>query len=133
MTFPDGSKKIFGQPNGSAGANRRVYLTQIADSAGNALTLTYDQDLRIVAVTDAIGQVTTLTYGGINLTNRLLTRVTDPFGRFAAFDYENRTLIIQRGILQRTIINQDGTIFIVLEPQTFSQEYYVLTNVTDML
>jgi YD repeat-containing protein len=33
------------------------------DSQGNAVTLTYDANLRLVAVTDAIGQVTTLTYG----------------------------------------------------------------------
>src|SRR5207248_10757099 len=100
MVWPDGSKEIFSQPNGSVGSGRRVYLTQIADPAGNALTFTYDQDLRPVAVTDAIGQVTTSTYGdGTNVAIRLLTRVTDPFGRAASFDYEKRTISILRGIL----------------------------------
>src|SRR5262249_11459995 len=31
MTFRNGSKLIFSQPNGSVGSGRRVYLTQIAD------------------------------------------------------------------------------------------------------
>jgi RHS repeat-associated protein len=133
LVWPDGSKNVFGQPDGSVGASRRVYLTQIVDPAGNALTLTYDQDLRLVAVTDAIGQVTTLTYGdGTNLASRLLTRVTDPFGRFAAFDYEKRTKDILMGILQIVIINPDQTI-IELRPFTFPHEYHVLTKVTDML
>jgi YD repeat-containing protein len=86
MTFPDGSKRIFSQPS-LIGSGRRVYLSQIADPAGNALTFTYDEFFRVVAVTDAIGQVTTLTYGGTNTPISLLTRVTDPFGRFATFDY----------------------------------------------
>jgi len=134
LVWPDGSKKIFSQPDGSVGAGRRVYLTQIVDPAGNALTCTYDQDVRLVAVTDTIGQVTTLTYGdGTNLANRLLTRVTDPFGRFATFDYEKRTIGIQQGILEIIIISPDGTTSIEHRPETFPHEYYVLTNITDML
>ncbi len=126
MTWPDGSRKIFGQSDGSVGASRRVYLTQIVDPAGNALTFTYNQALRIVAVTDAIGQVTTLTYGGTNLADNLLTRVTDPFGRFATFEYERRTIRIQLGIL--LIANP-----FELRPITFDHEYYALTNMTDTL
>ena len=37
-----------------------MFLTRIVDAQGNALTLTYDSSLRLVAVTDAMGQVTTL-------------------------------------------------------------------------
>ncbi len=136
LVMPDGSKKIFGQSNGSVGASRKVYLTQIVDPAGNALTFTY-QGLRIVAVTDAIGQVTTLTYGdGINLDNRLLTRVTDPFGRFASFDYEKRSITdgtgILTGILWRPITN-NNIVTIVYTPTFLNHDYYVLTNMTDML
>ena len=82
MTFPDGSKKIFGR----RAATASVLLTQVVDPAGNAVTLTHDEDLRLVALTDAIGQVTTISYE--NPTNdAIITKVTDPFGRFATFDY----------------------------------------------
>jgi YD repeat-containing protein len=111
MTWPDGSRKIFSQPNGSVGANRRVYLTEIVDPAGNALTFTYDENLRLVAVTDAIGQVTTLTYGdGTRLPNTLLTRVADPFGRSAKFKYEKRVVrIVTHFIL--TLVNPGSGLF----------------------
>ena len=77
---------IFSQSDGSIGTSRNIFLTQIIDPQGNALTLTYDTNLRLVAITDAIGQVTTLTYG---LTNDIykVTKVTDPFGRSATFNY----------------------------------------------
>ncbi len=124
----DGSKRVFSQSNGSVGASRRVYLTQIVDPAGNAITFTYDQFLRLVAVTDAIGQVTTLTYGGINLTNTLLSRVTDPFGRFASFEYDRRTNSFLRGIHVMQIGSN-----LLYEEYWHTNIFYVLTNMTDML
>jgi len=85
MVFPDGSKKIYGlrTPSGA------VLLTQVLDPAGNAVTLTYDSSQRLVSLTDAIGQVTTISYEEPQHTN-LITKVTDPFGRFAKFDYTNQ-------------------------------------------
>jgi len=87
MLSPDGSRKIFSQSDGSLSTSRKIFLTQIIDPMGNALTLTYDANLRLVALTDAIGQVTTLTHGNTNDIYKI-TRVTDPFGRFATFDYD---------------------------------------------
>src|SRR2546430_16387283 len=95
LLWPDGSKQVFSSPDGSIGSVRNVYLTQILDSSSNAVTLTYDGELRLIAITDAIGQVTTLTYGvpethfpGFDMPAdpNKLTKVTDPFGRFATFD-----------------------------------------------
>ncbi len=89
MLSPDGSKKIFGQSNGSVGTSRKVFLTQLVDPFGNAVTLTYDANLRLVAITDAIGQVTTLSYDLFGDDGMyLVTKVTDPFGRFATFEYD---------------------------------------------
>lgn len=87
MVSRDGSKLVFGQSDGSIGTSRKIFLTEVVDPYGNAVSLTYDGDLRLTAITDAIGQVTTLTYG---LTNDIykITRVTDPFGRYASFDYD---------------------------------------------
>jgi RHS repeat-associated protein len=87
MLAGDGSKAIFSQSDGSMGTSRKVFLTQLMDPFGNAVTLTYDATLRLVAITDAIGQVTTLTYGNTNDIYKI-TRVTDPFGRFANFEYD---------------------------------------------
>src|SRR5262249_8707368 len=82
-----GSVEVFAQNDGSVGSTRRVFMTQSKDPQGNALTFTYDAQLRLVSVTDAIGQVTTLSY---ELPQDIwkLTRVTDPFGRSATFSYD---------------------------------------------
>ena len=51
------------------------------------MELTYDSSFRLVSITDAIGQVTTLDYldSGHPLA---ITKVTDPFGRFATMTYD---------------------------------------------
>jgi RHS repeat-associated protein len=91
VTYKDGSKAIFSQPDNTNGV-RRVFLTQNIDPQGNALTFTNDSSSRLVAVTDAIGQVTALSYGSTNSSDSLfykITRVTDPFGRYATFQYNS--------------------------------------------
>ena len=55
-------KLMFGQSDGTTGTSRKIFLTQTIDPYGNAVTLTYDGNLRIAGLTDAIGQVTTLSY-----------------------------------------------------------------------
>lgn len=94
MLSADGSKLIFSQSDGSAGTTRKIFLTQIIDPFGNALSLTYDASLRIAAITDAIGQVTTLTYGNASDIYKI-TKVTDPFGRAATFDYDASQRLIK--------------------------------------
>ncbi|MDD2710648.1 MAG: hypothetical protein PHV34_21930, partial [Verrucomicrobiae bacterium] len=89
--YPDGAREIFAQPNNVSGAGRKVFLTQIVDAAGNALSLAYDSNLRMVAVTDALGQVTALDYVSNDSGSAgfyLVSRVTDPFGRHADFVYD---------------------------------------------
>ena len=92
MLSPDGTLRVFGQSDGGV-TTRRVFLTQLIDPAGNAVTLTYDSDLRITAITDAIGQQTTLEYGNTADTFKI-TKVTDPFGRSAAFGYSTANQLI---------------------------------------
>lgn len=87
MSFRDGSKIIFAQPGSVGGTSRQVFMTQMIDPAGNAVNITYDADFRVVAVTDAIGQVTTFSYGDTNDILKI-TQVTDPFGRYATFTYD---------------------------------------------
>ena len=82
---PDGSKQIFSAANTST--PRQVFLTQTIDPAGNALTFTYDANYRIVAVTDALGQVTTVYYNKPGDIYKI-TSLTDPFGRTASLTYD---------------------------------------------
>lgn len=84
----DGSKLVFdlAEPSG------RVYLTQIVDVQGNALTMSYDANFRLVTVTDAIGQATTLAYASDTFGEPgfyLVAKVTDPFGRFTSLAYNS--------------------------------------------
>jgi RHS repeat-associated protein len=87
MLSRDGTRKVFNRSDGSTGTSRKVFLTQLIDPAGNAVALTYDNDLRVVRITDAIGQFTTLSYEHPTDTFKI-TKITDPFGRFATFDYD---------------------------------------------
>jgi len=87
--LPDGSSEVFSQPDGAATYPRRVFMTQWIDPQGNSLSFTYDATLRLVAVTDAIEQVTTLSYDPLPADPLKIRKVTDPFGRFATFDYNS--------------------------------------------
>ena len=83
LTFPNGSFEEFNQASGS-----QFFMTALGDPAGNIDILTYDSQMRVVAVTDAIGQVTTITYG-LSGSPLVVTKITDPFGRSASFTYNS--------------------------------------------
>jgi YD repeat-containing protein len=84
---PDGSRDVFAQSDASSIYPRRVFMTQSYDPQGNVVTFTYDSQLRLLGVTDALGQVTTLTYG-LPQDIWKITAVTDPFGRTATLSYD---------------------------------------------
>jgi RHS repeat-associated protein len=86
LLMPDGSAQVFGFGDGATAAPRRMFLTQLVDPAGNALTLTYDAQKRLTFATDATGRRTTFGYANAN--PLLVTRITDPFGRSAALGYD---------------------------------------------
>lgn len=87
--FPDGSKEIFecddGVPVVEGTVEKRAYLTQIVDAAGNTLTFGYDTSRRILTATDSFGRVTNVLYE--NSDPYKITKVLDPDGRFARFEY----------------------------------------------
>lgn len=99
-TQRDGTVERYASPDAATpGYPRTVYLTQRIDPQGNALTYSYGtitgtigsvtcspSCIRLNSVTDAAGGVTTFTYG--HATNPLLvTKITDPFGRFTTLAY----------------------------------------------
>jgi RHS repeat-associated protein len=88
LRMPDGSKEVFAQSDGSSVYPRRVFMTRSYDPHGNAVTFTYDSQLRLIAATDAVGQVTTLSYA-LPLDIWKITSVTDPFGRTATLTYDS--------------------------------------------
>jgi len=89
----DGSKEIFSLSDGATAYPRKIFMTQMADPAGNAAAIGYDSSFRITTLTDALGGITTLAYelAGDPLK---VTKVTDPFGRFATFQYLSGNLSI---------------------------------------
>jgi RHS repeat-associated protein len=64
----------------------QFFMTSVADPQGNTVTIKYDDKMRIVAIVDAVGQVTTLEYG-LASDPLKVTQVKDPFGRAATFTY----------------------------------------------
>jgi len=84
--FPDGSKQLFALSDGATVYPRKIFMTKSVDPAGNALLFTYDGSFKLVAVSDALGQVTTLSYE-LPSDPLKLTKVTDPFGRTATLLY----------------------------------------------
>jgi RHS repeat-associated protein len=84
----DGTVEVYSLADrASTLANRRVFLTSVTDPQGHTVEYTYDSSFRLVAVTDALGQVTTFAYEHTSNPD-LLTKVTDPFGRFAIIGYD---------------------------------------------
>lgn len=98
MLSRDGSRKIFdhafSEPEGQEPTKRKVFLKQLIDPHGNAVSLSYDADHRVVAITDAINQVTRIFYDHPKDKFKI-TKVTDPFGRFATFDYDDSGRLIK--------------------------------------
>jgi RHS repeat-associated protein len=95
--LPDGSVEVFAQSDGAA-SPRRVFMTdsrtpQWTSPSGatdpNAVRYYYEGTqwgLRLVSVKDGIDQVTTLSYENASDPMKI-TKVTDPFGRFATLEY----------------------------------------------
>ena len=86
--LPDGTVEVFTVPDRAATLpSRRVFLSQVIDPQGLTVSFTYDSQFRLAAVTDALGQVTTLAYLDVADPTRLTT-ITDPFGRAATITYD---------------------------------------------
>jgi RHS repeat-associated protein len=86
--FPDGTKEIYAASNGATSYPRQIFITQIIDQQGNTQSFSYDSSNRLISVTDAIGQVTTLQYNNAAFPLQV-TGVTDPFGRTATIGYDS--------------------------------------------
>jgi YD repeat-containing protein len=86
LRMPDGGKHVFARFDTATIAPRRVFLSEIVDPAGNALSLHYDDQLRLRTLVDAAGRTTRLSYGDPDHPLRV-TLLTDPFGRSSILHY----------------------------------------------
>lgn len=84
----DGSREVYALSDGAATNPRRIFLTEYFDPQGQRLLLTYDSQRRLISLTDAIDQVTTVSYEHPDDPLKI-TKVTDPFGRVAKFEYSS--------------------------------------------
>jgi RHS repeat-associated protein len=88
----DGSIEVYNQPDSSSPA--RIFLTQVKDPQGNTVFIQYDANFRITTITDAIGQVSTITYLSNTVGNvgfYKISGITDPFARSCSFAYDSTT------------------------------------------
>jgi RHS repeat-associated protein len=112
--LPDGSKQVFAQSDGSAAYPRKIFMTQVIDPAGNPITIGYDTSLlRITTLTDTINPPTTISYE-VPGDPLKISKVTDPFGRFALFNYTDGklTMITDPAQIQSQFHYTTGTTFI---------------------
>ena len=89
--FPDGSKEVYARAIGTTGPNRKVFLSQIVDAQGNAVTLEYDNtsgfETRLKKIIAADGAFMELFYNEAGAPY-LVSKVRDPFLREAIFTYD---------------------------------------------
>ncbi len=88
----DGSIEVYNQPDSSSPA--RIFLTQVKDPQGQTVFIQYDANFRITTITDAIGQVSTITYLSNTVGNvgfYKISGITDPFARSCSFAYDSTT------------------------------------------
>ena len=86
--LPDGSVEVYSQADGSG----NIFLTEVIDPQGNSALIQYDANLRITSITDAINQVSTVSYVSNTVGNSGFYKVagiSDPFGRSCSFAYDS--------------------------------------------
>ncbi|PYI90599.1 MAG: hypothetical protein DME97_16820 [Verrucomicrobia bacterium] len=89
--MPDGSKQVFEKSDGATSYPRRIFMTEMYDPANNRLAIEYDTNLRVTKITDALLKETLVSYE-LTADPYKITKITDPFGRFATFEYTNGQL-----------------------------------------
>ncbi|MBK8223167.1 MAG: hypothetical protein IPK73_19295 [Candidatus Obscuribacter sp.] len=87
--LPDGSVETFNQADSSSPP--RIFMTELKDPQGLTCQIQYDSNFRIVSITDAIGQVSSVSYLSNTPGNPgfyKISGVTDPFGRSCSLTYD---------------------------------------------
>lgn len=95
--FPDGSREVFNYSTVLPNGQRRIFLTVQSDPFSNTVSYTYEtiaQGVRLIQVSDAINQASTLQYQ--HATDPLkITSIQDPFGHTVWAGYTNSSGIVR--------------------------------------
>lgn len=83
---PDGAVERYDIVDNGPAGQRRFFLSSLTDRLGLSLQFSYDSQFRLVAITDALGQVSTIHYE-LSAHPLRVTKITDPFARVATFAY----------------------------------------------
>jgi RHS repeat-associated protein len=86
LRYNDGSIDTYSMPVSTL-YGRKVFLTKIMDAAGNAVSISYDDNSRVATIKDALGQVSKISYSSSGDIYKI-TKITDPFGRSAVLKYD---------------------------------------------
>ena len=111
-TLPDGTVETFDLED----SNHNFYMTKVTDPQGNFVTINFDGSYRITTITDAIGQVSTISYVSFRFwkvphqpnhqivfrtcsftydsSNTYLQKITDEIGLQSTFAYGASTSFI---------------------------------------
>lgn len=91
ITYPSGLEEYFGYAVGFSDGTTNYFLTLRVDQYGRILeSFNYQMDGEIVkleSVVDKDGRTNILSYENTNFPN-LITKIGDPYGRFAVFNYD---------------------------------------------
>ncbi len=93
LRFADGSKSVFAESNNSNSYPRKIFLSKRVDAQGNVISLDYDAQMRLLTVTDAIGQTSHFHYDNTNYP-LAITGVTGPFGLSFQLDYDSQGRLV---------------------------------------
>ena len=88
-TLPDGTVEVYDQADSASPP--RIFLTQVIDPQGQSVLIQYDSDFRITTITDAIGQVSTVSYVSNTSSDPgfyKIAGIQDPFGRSFSLTYD---------------------------------------------
>jgi len=92
--LPDGSIERYDLVDGDG----RVFMTRFTDSHGNVVQIKYDRNFRISSITDAIGQISTVTHVSDDSNDPgffKIAGITDPFGRTCKFTFDAQRKCLQ--------------------------------------
>lgn len=93
IQYLDGQKDYYEAADRAWGL-RRVILTRRQDASGKEIKFTWDAMLRLVSITDADAQVTSLSYESPSDPLKL-TKVTDPTGKTTRFEFNEKGNLIK--------------------------------------
>ncbi len=84
----NGTVEVYGQSDAATNAPRKIFLSKIIDPRGQAVTLSYDNQSRLITVANAVGNSLSFSYQDSSAPLQI-TGVTDDTGRNVVLTYDS--------------------------------------------